>query len=374
MQRARAIGNLFGQIRLPTIFLTAAIVAACRAPVTSVTPETSVGPDASIAPRASTGPVGAGAAGSIRLCGTLPSIAAAPELYPPRARPATDEGTLMEVMDWARDQPGFEEIWIDRDQHDGWITLAFSRDALLRQFELESAFPNLAVVVVEVPWTMAELKALQRRVITDLRPGGPIVSSGIQPQHGVVTIGVTVLFPDVVAEIESRFAGERVCIEGADPADVPPDGPQPQAGEGWRLLADQDETGGPYRTGIAADMDAYEALWAAVGLKGDPPAVDFETEVVVWFGAVHGSSCPRLRLDDVVLNAERSLLHAVITRWELGACTADAIGHAYVVAVQRAMLPPGGFTIQLQAEDPPGGVIDQERTVVTENLADPGGR
>jgi hypothetical protein len=368
MVQVRANATLIGWLRPATIVLAAALFAAC-----SAAPLTSEGPLNSLAAATSDTPgAPSAAAGLIPSCQELHSIEAAPELYRPGAKEVKGDRLLMAIMDWARGKPSFQELWIDRDRHDGWITLAFSRDALLRQLELAVEFPDVAVVAVEVPWTMAELEALQQRVITDFRPGGPLVSSGIQPQHGVVTIGVTVLFPEVVAEVESKFGGQRVCIEGADPADVPPDGAQPQAGEGWRLLTDQDETGEPYRTGIAADTDAYAALWAEVGLKGDPPPVNFETEVVVWFGAVHGSSCPRLRLDDVVVNVERALLHSVITRWEFGACTADAIGHAYVVAVERAMLAPGGFTIQLQAEDPPAGVIDQERTVVTENLSIPG--
>jgi hypothetical protein len=323
-------------------------------------------PESSTAPAPSVDPIGGGR-GAIPRCNNMAPIAAPPEFYPADATiVATDDAP---IMDWARARAGFEELWIDRDQHDGWLTFAFSSNVLPTRIELAGAFPGIAAIVVEVPWTMVQLRAVQQRVLAELRPGGSLVSTGIQPQHGVVTIGVAVLLPEVVAEVEAKFGGQPVCIEGGDPKDVPPEGPQAQAGDGWRLLADQDQTGGPYRTGIAADADGYAMLWAEVGLEGDPPHVDFQTEVVVWFGAVHGSSCPRLRLDDVAVDLDQAIVHSVITRWEFGACTADAIGHAYVVAVERAHLPTSGFTIQLQAADPPGGVIDQERTFVPGNLS-----
>ena len=362
MARANGIVATIGRMWLVTTVLTAITIAACASPPMSASPQVSE------AARASVGPA-APRTGRIPACNDLPSLVADPASYPPNAKVTSDDAIILGIRKWARRQSGFEEIWIDRDQHDGWITLAFSRDAALAQFALAGEFPGIAAVVVEVPWTMRELKDLQQRVVTEMR-AGPIVSSGIRPQHGVVSIGVAVLFPDVVGDIDAAFGDERVCIEGADPADVPPDGPQPQGGDGWRLLADQDETGESYRTGIATHPEAYAALWNEARLKGDPPAVDFETEVVIWFGAVHGSSCPRLRLDDVV--AGNGLVHAVITRWEFGPCTADAIGHAYLVAVERAMLPSGGFTIQLQAADPPAGVIDTERTVVRADLTVPG--
>jgi hypothetical protein len=152
---------------------------------------------------------------------------------------------------------------------------------------------------------------------------------------------------------------------------VPSEGPQPLSGDGWRLLADQDLTGQAYATGIAFDETSYAELWHRVGLSGDAPGVDFESNVVLWFGAVHGSSCPRLRLDDIVVERDRPLVHAQITELDYGICTADAAPHAYMVALERKNLPRGPFAIQLGAEDPPAGVPD-ERTVVGADLSVPG--
>jgi hypothetical protein len=163
---------------------------------------------------------------------------------------------------------------------------------------------------------------------------------------------------------------ERICPTGTGGAAR--DEPQPSAGDGWRLLGDE-LVGPPYRTGIATNDDQYGRLWQRVGMTGPRPAVDFRSEVVVWFGAVYGSTCP-IRLDDVVVarDGEPVVLHAVtVVPGEPGACTADANPHAYIVAIERDGLPPGPFAIQLGPEDPPVGV-PEERTLVAADLTVPG--
>lgn len=306
---------------------------------------------------------------SIPNCETLPIISAPGDRYRDSPIYVANEQPTEQIRDWAAARPGFEAIWIDRD-HLGWVTVAFSVDADARQAELEEAFPDVGVVAVEVIWTMAELEELRQRANDELSPLFP-VSSGIDVTKGVVTIGLGVLEEDHVAAIEERFGGQPVCVEGADPADVPSQGPQPQAGDGWRLLADQQGVGQSYRTGIATDQASYSRLWTDIGLSGAPPPVDFQSDVVIWFGAVYGSSCP-IQMNDVVFDQDRALVHADIVL--IGtpiACTSDANPHAYVVSVERARLPPGPFGIQLGAEDSPAGA-PEERTLVEVDLSRPG--
>jgi hypothetical protein len=306
---------------------------------------------------------------SIPLCQEVGEVTAPAEYYRDSPIYVSNEMPADEVRAWAATRPGYEDIWIDRD-HLGWITVAFSHDAEARQAELEREFPGVGVVAVEVDWTMAELEALQRRVGDELMPD-VASSSGIYITKGVVSIGVGVLRPERIAAVEERFAGERVCIEGIDPADAPPEGPQQPAGEGWRLLADEKHVGQPYRTWIASDEASYRRLWGDIGLAAEPP-VDFETEVVVWFGAVFGSSCPNIRLDDVVVDGDRALVYPEIADLHAGQpCTADANAHAYVVAIERSRLPSGPFAIQLGPEAPPGGA-PEERTLVEVDLSVPG--
>src|SRR5690606_10177175 len=126
---------------------------------------------------------------------------------------------------------------------------------------------------------------------------------------------------------------------GTDPAgtgSAPVEPVQVTAGEGWRLLG-EGLTGEPYRTGVATTDDQLDALWRSAGLDGEPPAVDWEREVAVWFGAVYGTGCP-VRLDGVVVVED--LLHAELTLpGEPAACPDDANPHAFVVAVARDVLP-----------------------------------
>ena len=246
--------------------------------------------------------------------------------------------------------------------------LAFSEDAEARQADLEREFPGVGAVAVEVDWTTQELEALQQRAsVMD----GLVQGSATDITNGMVILMVGVLEPDKVAQISREFAGERVCIDGIDPASVPSFGPQPLAGDGWRLLGEA-KGGEPYRTGIAADRPSFRALWQQARMPGRPPRVDFDREVAIWFGAVYGSSCPAIQLEDVVVDPDAALVHAQIVQTEpVVACTDDANGHAYLVALDRDRLPAPPFRIQLQADDPPMGATE-EITVVATDLRAPG--
>lgn len=161
---------------------------------------------------------------------------------------------------------------------------------------------------------------------------------------------------------------------GAPGATGSRDEPPLARGDGWRLLADE-LTGDAYRTGIATDREQYARLWADVGMASEAPSVDFTDEIVVWFGAVYGSSCP-IRLDDVVLGEimisdDRPVIHSVTVEVDKPtACNDDANPHAFMVAIERSSLPAGPFALQLAETDPPIGV-PEERTLVDADLSKP---
>lgn len=143
---------------------------------------------------------------------------------------------------------------------------------------------------------------------------------------------------------------------------------QELSGEGWRLLGHH-ETGEGYRTGVATTDAQLERLWEQSGLAGEPASVDWSHEIAVWFGAVYGGGCP-VRMDGVVV--EGDLLHAdLVAPNEANGCNADANPHAFVVAVERQVLPEGPFRVQLKPHDPTPGTAE-ERTVVDVDLSAPG--
>ncbi len=146
---------------------------------------------------------------------------------------------------------------------------------------------------------------------------------------------------------------------------------QPAAGDGWRLLVEQADAGEAYRTGIATNADQLWHLLDRSGIVIELPEVDWDEEVVVWFGAAYDTSCP-IRLVDVLVTDD--VLHGVfpLASGETEAtCPSDANPHAFVVAIERDLLPAGPFTIQLRETPPPSEALD-ERTVVDVDLTVPG--
>ncbi|HEX5014640.1 MAG TPA: hypothetical protein VFV72_10855 [Candidatus Limnocylindrales bacterium] len=299
----------------------------------------------------------------------MPQIEAPANWYRDTPIYVGNEMPIEAVQAWATGQPGFQELWIDR-QHHGWLTVGFSEGVDARQADLEREFPGVGVVAVKVDRTSAQLDALQQRVQQQLGQHFPI-STGAMVHRGVVEVGLGVLSEERLALLNETFAGEPICVDGADPADLPEPGPQHATGDGWRLLADE-RSGQVYRTGIAWDEASLAELWREIPLAGEPPEVDLAADVVIWFGAVYGSSCPNLRLDAVVFDQAGQLVYPDIVNVDPpGVCTADALPHAYVVAVDRSRLPAPPFGIQLADADPPGGA-PEERTIVEADLRAPG--
>ena len=302
------------------------------------------------------------------------SFTADPSLYRDTPIYVGNEQPIEAVQAWAASRPGFQETWIDRD-HNGWISVGFTgtaADVAERQAELETEFPDVGVVAVAVPVSDAELWDLRGEVETVMENHSDVFESwgmGHSVSRGRVELSVPVL-NDTYLEPLAGLADRPLCVSGADPAEAVADGPQPTEGDGWRLLG-EDLTGWPYRTGIATTDDQLVGLWAEAGLGGDPPPVDWETEIAIWFGAVYGSSCP-IRMDDVVVDTEAAVVHgAFVLPGNPTFCTSDANAHAYLVALQRDRLPSAPFAVQLDADDPPSGA-PEERTTVLADLRQPG--
>jgi hypothetical protein len=298
-------------------------------------------------------------------CGEFEVITADPAFYRDEPVYVGNEMPIDDVRAWAVDQPGYEDIWIDRD-HRGWIAVGFRSDVAERQSELEAEFPGVGVVAVQVEHGRDELDELQRDVFAVMQANGMDRNGGFSVPSGQVSVYVGVL-DETTLEPLAEFAGRPVCFDGVDPADAVIDGPQPTSGNGWRLLA-VERTGDSYRTGAASTEDQYAALWAHSGVTATQPPVDFDADIVIWFGAVYGSGC-EIRMDDVIVDLDRAIVHGeFVVPGNPGSCNDDANPEAYLVAVDRARLPKGPFAIQLGATDPPAGV-PEERTLVAVDLS-----
>ncbi len=307
-------------------------------------------------------------------CDGLSTITADPAVYRDEPSYGNPMDLVEDVQQWAAGVEGFEELWLDRD-HNGWVHVGVAghdADVASLQAEVAERFPGEGVVVVAVPHTLADLEALADRVLPALAAvdAEPLGGSSLSVPTGVVSLYGVIGSPEA-REVLAGFAGEPLCVDLSDPADVVPEGEQPTAGEGWRLLGHEQDVGEAYRTGVATTDEQLARLWQESGLAGTAPEVDWEREVVVWFGAVWGSSCP-IRLDDVAVAGD--VLHGAFVIPGAGpgtACTGDARAHSYVLAVERSVLPRGPFVVQLGPDDPPPGA-PEERTVVDADLSVPG--
>ena len=307
------------------------------------------------------------------LCEDVPDLAAPPEAYRDEPVYDWDEAPIDEVEAWAKDQPGYGGILIDYKRN-GWITVAFTQDAEVRQRDLEEEFAGVGVVAVPVGRTTAELDALVDRVDKELPPlleshGFDAHMAGVFMHKWTVFLTSVVLTEDLRGEIERRFSGEPLCVDGLDPATVPPLGPQPSGGDGWLLLSEGRGLDGPGRISLVTDAASFAERWAS--RDAPVPEVDFEKNVVIAFVAVVSSSCPDVRLDDVVAEGfvVRAKLVDPVPQFE---CTEDAVPHSFVVALERSRLRSGPFTIELPDHWWSSGGELAERLMVDADLSEPG--
>lgn len=219
------------------------------------------------------------------------------------------------------------------------MVVAFTADVDTRRAELEERFGAGAVKVTTARWSSAHLASLQEKIRPIFGYRNVTHSAGAREDLGVFGITLYVRDEPSVRAVLDLVGGEPICIEGADPAELIPEGPQPQAGAGWRFLTGQAVgVGSGPSAGAAQDEAEYAALWERARLTGERPAVDFSPEVVLWFEA--GASCNGQRLDDVVVDTDAATVHArIVSPGKVGPCDLRYDPYTYAVAVPRDGLP-----------------------------------
>ena len=322
-------------------------------------------------PGAGGDPVAAGAGGLLPRCDELTEVAPPADLVADGPVYVGNEQPIEDVRAWAEARPGFAEIWIDRDRN-GWLVVGFTEQVTEARAEAAERFPDDGVAVVEVERSLDELLELQQQVH---ERSSLVQGSSANVRLGRVELHVAYLTEDVHAELSEEFGGEQVCVTGGDPADAPPEGPQQEAGDGWRLLVSEKGAAPPYSTGVATTPEQVQRELGAAGVEAADVEIDLQQEVLVWFGVPYGSTCDDLRLDGIAVGGEeddpRLYAEVVDTSGSLG-CTDDLVGGwAFVVAVERDLLPDGPFTVQLDAGGPPAG-FPEEAVFVDADLSAPG--
>lgn len=173
------------------------------------------------------------------------------------------------------------------------------------------------------------------------------------------SIAVAVLGWSVVSDL-----GQDSPAAPADSSDH--DATQQMSGAGWRLLGDLRDGGEPGRTEVATTDAQLDRVWGEAGHSGPAPEVDWDSEIVIWFGAIW-SSGREIRLTEIVVDGDVLYPTTPTLKPDLGG-PADARPHALVLAIDRSILPSVvPFNVQLNAETSGYG-WPQERTVVEVDL------
>lgn len=135
-------------------------------------------------------------------------------------------------------------------------------------------------------------------------------------------------------------------------AGAPPASPSATPAEPVRIL----ETGlsgflgNPFSVAAATDQLDYEALWQNFNLRSLPPAVDFDSELVIYLGMAGSSSCPEVFQQLVVEDDVPRVYAAWQPQPPNQPCTDDLQAQGVLLAVSRAVLPDRPFSLQLRAQ------------------------
>jgi hypothetical protein len=246
----------------------------------------------------------------------------------------------------------FAGVYYDRE-HGGRLVALFTGNLELHQRALDDLLGGPGrVLVLGSELSEATLQRIQDSIVDDHQQlsdrGIELVSGSVDVINNLVQILAKSDDPQAVRILQA-YGPPGVVVVDLYPADKP--WTQPTEGPGWRLLGAFD-TDLPYTVAIAVDRAQLTAAWDRYALPGDPPAWDPSREVAIILSDGIGSSCPELRLDGVVMDADARLVHGEFSDpFAPRACTLDlAGGKTFVVAVARSHLPPSPFTLRIRAE------------------------
>ncbi len=188
----------------------------------------------------------------------------------------------------------------------------------------------------------------------------------------VVTVLVAVSLPSTNQAIASATQTTSTTTRPSAIAQTPP----PSAILGpWRLILKIHLSGADtaYMVRAATTDEQWQQLWRAANPSDPPPHVDLSREIVVSFAHGVGSSCPDLRLDDLVIDVNAGIIYSVVSN-PLGdiPCTADLAGAVvFVIAIDRTALPESPFVAQLDVPGPCDGLSCASTVVDAAPSAEP---
>lgn len=250
--------------------------------------------------------------------------------------------------------PGtFAGVWLYHDAGGG-VAIAFTDATETREREIAELDLGVPVRVAQARYSRRELDRVASAIVAAFQADGAPFAVATDVVRNVVAVHAP-----SDARTARLLAGispaDAICVDGPAETGEAPDGSgQAAFGDGWRLLADEPGRGPVWVADAATSQAQYDHLWQTLGLQGEPPRVDFATEIVLQLSPAVSGSCSEIRLTGL-------LIYDGIVRPEIelpasaaGGCTADANPHTYLLAVARATLPGTRFRVQLEDELCPG--------------------
>jgi hypothetical protein len=196
---------------------------------------------------------------------------------------------------------------------------------------------------------IAEDGAFQRSV------GFRLYTAGDRGERGVVHIEGAACHQDFsAAALQARYGPDRTSLTlyplpGQEPV-------QSQSGKGWRLLAELPMVRANPTLQAAEDEDSYRALMARLGIA-KPPKVDMSRAIVIAMmtsggphaGTPQADPCDwvhfeGISVDDVARTVVSKIRHP---RPPGVGCDTLFVAFTYVVALDRAALPPPPFKLRM---------------------------
>lgn len=138
-----------------------------------------------------------------------------------------------------------------------------------------------------------------------------------------------------------------------------------------RLLAEDISAGEPWNTEVVESSDEVPTFLEE-SLVDWETEVDWGNEVLFVFTLAESSSCPLGHHQGIEFSQSDLRLYPVVeVEGSPSACTDDANPHTVAVAIQRDDLPSEEFSVWVEADEPPPGVVDGVTHMAAGELTSP---
>jgi hypothetical protein len=273
--------------------------------------------------------------------------------------PFYEEGDIEALQGYAEEHPdSLGGIWIDWETET--IALSFTSDLDRHERGAREAAPDAPIRIVEARYTKVEMLELMDRVFASESFNRSIrfepQVAGYDEMRNIVTTSGLACRPDeAAAALKERYGADRI-----EPTVYPLPGPepeQPQQGDGWRLIAEVAEGGGPdlYAIAYADTRQEYEAMTRELGMDESPRA-DLEKELVAAFytsggpgaGGDDAQPCGWVHFGPLEIDPERGTVVGTVRHPRPPGIGCDTVGvpFAYLIGIDRDALPERPFVLR----------------------------